>query len=219
MPPNARVAVPRRSARGTFAPAGSMSQPSLRPWSWQPPWPPPAASVSPAAGEGSRRRTPRRRVAFRLEGPNDAALVVPVCRRHRPVRLRLAELDPHVRRSDLATRLGLEEQPVGPGVGIGAGGAERLSVTRSTPCGSGALVTDVLACVVDLRRRFGLGCGLVGLNFMKPFTITIDFDRGHPHRQPDTALRSARCRPPRPSGAQGVGVRAWVAPTRLTPRA
>ncbi len=123
-------------------------------------------------------------VAFRLEGPNDAALVVPV---HIDgtgpydfvfdTGSTLTCVDP-----DLAAHLELEEQPVGPGIGIGAGGAERLSVVSIDSVRIGrAVVTDVLACVIDLQtaRRFGLEVhGLVGLNFMKPFTVTIDFNRG-----------------------------------------
>lgn len=137
-----------------------------------------------AAGKGiAPPDTAAGEVAFRLEGPNDAALVVPVYIDGTgpydfvfDTGSTLTCVDP-----DLATRLGLEEQPVGPGVGIGAGGAERLSVVSIDSVRIGrALVTDVLACVVDLQtaRRFGLEVhGLVGLNFMKPFTITIDFER------------------------------------------
>ncbi|HEX6941165.1 MAG TPA: retropepsin-like aspartic protease [Longimicrobiales bacterium] len=133
-----------------------------------------AAPADTAAGE----------VPLRLVGPNDAALVVPV---HIDgtgpydfvfdTGSTLTCIDP-----ELAGRLGLEEQPVGPGVGIGAGGAERLSVVAVDSIRIGrAVVTDVLACVIDLEiaRRFGLDVhGLVGLNFMKPFRITIDFGRG-----------------------------------------
>lgn len=140
---------------------------------------PPAAGRATAPADSAAGE-----VAFRLEGPNDAALVVPVhIEGTGPYDFvfdtgsTLTCVDP-----DLAARLGLEEHSVGPGVGIGAGGAERLSVVSidSVRIG-GALVTDVLACVVDLQtaRRFGLEVhGLVGLNFMKPFTVTIDFDRG-----------------------------------------
>lgn len=171
----------------------------------------------PAAGEGiAPPETAAGEVAFRLEGPNDAALVVPVHINGTgpydfvfDTGATLTCVDP-----DLAAQLGLQEQPVGPGVGIGAGGAERLSVVSIDSVRIGrALVTDVLACVVDLQtaRRFGLEVhGLVGLNFMKPFTITIDFDRQVIRIvQPDTAQRFADGPrpPPPPPGAQGSGPR------------
>ncbi|HEX7117361.1 MAG TPA: retropepsin-like aspartic protease [Longimicrobiales bacterium] len=133
-----------------------------------------AAPTDTAAGE----------IPIRLVGPNDAALVVPVhINGTGPYDFvfdtgsTLTCVDP-----GLAGRLGLEERPVGPGVGIGAGGAERLSVVAMDSVRIGpAVVADLLACVIDLEpaRRFGLEVhGLVGLNFMKPFRITIEFDRG-----------------------------------------
>lgn len=139
----------------------------------------------PAAGRATAPPdTAAGEVAFRLEGPNDAAFVVPVYIEGTgpydfvfDTGSTLTCVDP-----DLAAHLELEEHPIGPGVGIGAGGAEELSVVVIDSVRIGrAVVTDVLACVVDLQtaRRFGLEVhGLVGLNFMRPFTITIDFERG-----------------------------------------
>lgn len=122
-------------------------------------------------------------VAFRLAGPNEAALVVPVHVNGAgpydfvfDTGATITCVDP-----DIVRRLGLEETPFAPGVGIGVGGAERVRVVRLASLRIGAArVEDVLACVLELEQVRGLGLevhGLVGLNFMKPFRITLDFER------------------------------------------
>lgn len=123
-------------------------------------------------------------VPFRLIGPNDAALVVPVhINGSGPYDFvfdtgaTLTCVDP-----TLVEDLALEEVPVVPGIGIGAGGAERLSVVAIDSMRiAAARVSDLRACVLDLAqaRRFGVDVhGLVGLNFMQPFRITLDFQNG-----------------------------------------
>ncbi len=121
-------------------------------------------------------------VPFRLVGPGDAALAVPVHINGTgpydfvfDTGATITCVDP-----DLVRTLDLEERPVAPGIGIGAGGAERLRVVGVDSMRIGAAeVHDLTACVLDLEqaRRFGVDVhGLVGLNFMKPFRITLDFE-------------------------------------------
>lgn len=123
-------------------------------------------------------------IPIRLVGPNDAALVVPVHINGAgpydfvfDTGATLTCVDPV-----LVEQLGLEELPLAPGFGIGAGGAERLEVVAIDSMRIAmAGVSDLMACVLDLSqaRRFGVDVhGLVGLNFIKPFRVTIDLTNG-----------------------------------------
>src|SRR5690606_10394965 len=79
----------------------------------------------------------------------------------------------------VAEALALPEVAAGTGVAIGARGAEQVRIVRVDSMRIGtATAHDLLACVTDLDvlRAIGPGVrGLVGLNFMKPFRVTLDF--------------------------------------------
>ncbi|HLU25441.1 MAG TPA: retropepsin-like aspartic protease [Longimicrobiales bacterium] len=120
-------------------------------------------------------------VAFRLAGPNGAALLVPVHLNGQGPMEFVFDTGATVTCVDasVAEALALPEVAAGTGVAIGARGAEQVRIVRVDSMRIGtATAHDLLACVTDLDvlRAIGPGVrGLVGLNFMKPFRVTLDF--------------------------------------------
>jgi predicted aspartyl protease len=122
-------------------------------------------------------------VAFDLAGPNGAAVVVPV---------RIDGEGPFQFAVDtgatltcvdvgLAERLALPEMKgtVGLGAGVGGAGALRLVSLESFEMGS-SRASRLPAAVIDLQHVQGAGIeidGLVGLNFLKNYRVTFDFER------------------------------------------
>jgi clan AA aspartic protease (TIGR02281 family) len=131
------------------------------------------APVDSAAGE----------VAFELAGPGGAALVVPVfINGQGPFDFVLDTGATFTCVDDaLAERLGLQEQRGQVAIGAGVGGAGRVRLVRMDSLRIGeARVERMTACVLDLQalRSIGTGVhGLVGLNFLKSFRVTLDFQR------------------------------------------
>ncbi len=122
-------------------------------------------------------------VEFRMAGPNDAAIIVPVKINGRgPYDFVLDTgatftcLD-----DEFADELKLPEWKGSFGtvvVGPGGGGMKLLKV-ETLEVGN-ARATGLAACSIDLNRMAppGLGIkGLVGLNFLKSYRITIDFEK------------------------------------------
>ncbi len=120
---------------------------------------------------------------FRLVGPGEAALVVPVHLNGRgpyDFILDTGATLTCVTRS-VADTLDLRESRV-PAVGVGVGGAGRVQLAQvdSLRLG-GTLALDVPVCLLDLSQTSILGTeieGLLGLNVLKEFRVTIDFERG-----------------------------------------
>jgi len=122
-------------------------------------------------------------VAFTMAGPTDAAIVVPVfVNGEGPFDFVLDTgatftcVD-----AELARRLALPERTGARGVGAGVGGAGQIRLVRvdSVRVG-GASAEGLTACEVDLRHARQVGVeadGLLGLNFLKPFRVTLDFER------------------------------------------
>ena len=120
---------------------------------------------------------------FRWAGPGDAAMVVPVrINGGEPVDLifdtgaTLPCVD-----SALATRLALPERRamIGAAVGIGGAGRVRLHAADSLQLG-GSVVRDLTVCSMDLQALRAIGPevhGLLGLNVLRSFRVTIDFER------------------------------------------
>lgn len=145
------------------------------------------ASAACETGAPARVRAPADTAAgevpFQLAGPADAAIIVPVyVNGEGPFDFVLDTgatftcLD-----LDLARRLALPERPGAIGVGAGVGGAGRVRLVRmdSVRVG-GAVAEDLTGCEVDLRHAERVGIefdGLLGLNFLKPFRVTLDFER------------------------------------------
>lgn len=122
-------------------------------------------------------------IPFRLAGPTDAAIVLPV---------RLNGQGPYdfvldtgatltcVNRS-LADSLRLPEREGmrGFGAGVATQGRVRLVGIDSLRVG-GAAAFDLVGCVLDLEGMQSIGLkvdGLLGLNFLKPFRVALDFQR------------------------------------------
>jgi predicted aspartyl protease len=122
-------------------------------------------------------------VAFELAGPGGGALVVPVhVNGGGPFRFVLdtgATLT--CVGSALADSLALPEQRGTVGVGAGIGGTGRMRLVRldSLRVG-GAMASGMTACSLDLEHIAEIGFdvqGLLGLNFLREFRVTLDFDR------------------------------------------
>jgi predicted aspartyl protease len=81
----------------------------------------------------------------------------------------------------LASRLALPEVTgvVGMGAGIGSSGRLKLAKIDSLRIGQ-TTAHDVQGCVLSLENLRGIGLepdGLVGLNVLKEFRVTLDFER------------------------------------------
>jgi predicted aspartyl protease len=120
---------------------------------------------------------------FQLSGPGGAAIVVPVSiNGHAPVDLildtgaTLTCID-----TAFARQLALPERrmAIGMAVGIGAAGRVRLHAVDSLRVGN-AVARKLTVCAMDLRALRPLGRdvhGLLGLNVLRNFRVTLDFKR------------------------------------------
>ena len=122
-------------------------------------------------------------ISFRLAGPGGAALLVPVFIDGRgPYQLvldtgaTLTCLD-----QALAAELGLERARGAVGVGAGIGGSGRLRLFRVDSLRVGAArLEDLTVCALDLAHIAALDAqvkGLLGLNVLRNFKVTLDFER------------------------------------------
>lgn len=122
-------------------------------------------------------------VDLRFVGANDAALVVSV---------RLNGEGPFDFILDtgatmtcvttrLAERLDLPPLEGAMGVGAGIGGSGRIDLVRLDSLSVGdARASGLSACVIDLQHIAQMGVdvdGLLGLNFLRAFEVTLDFGR------------------------------------------
>lgn len=122
-------------------------------------------------------------VPFRLEGAGGAVMIVPVTVNGAGPFDFALDTGATLTCIDvtLADELLLPERPgqVGLGAGIAGQGAIKLVEIDALSVGEAA-ATDLTACVIDLQHIQGLGVdirGLVGLNFLKNYRVTIDFER------------------------------------------
>ena len=120
---------------------------------------------------------------FRFAGPGGAAIVVPVSVDGRaPVDLIIDTGATMTCVDDaLAREWNLPEQrlAVGMAVGIGAAGRVRLHRADSVRVGA-AVVRRATVCSMDLQVLQAVGPGvrgLLGLNVLREFRMTLDFDR------------------------------------------
>jgi hypothetical protein len=76
---------------------------------------------------------------------------------------------------------GLPDVPGTISLGAGVGETGRFELARiDTFRVGGAVATELPACVLDLTRFRQIGVdihGLVGLNLLKQFRVSLDFDR------------------------------------------
>ena len=122
-------------------------------------------------------------VAFELSGPGGAALMVPVyVNGQGPFRFvldtgaTLTCVD-----QQIAARLELPQARGVTGVGAGVGSSGRMQIVRVDSVRLGAArAEELMACALDLQHTGSVGLeidGLLGLNFLRAFRVTIDFER------------------------------------------
>jgi predicted aspartyl protease len=127
--------------------------------------------VDPAPGE----------VSFELAGPGGAALVVPVEVNGEGPFPFILDTGATLTCLDeaLVMALDLRDAPGTVGVGGGLQGFGRMRVVSIDSVAVGeARATDLLGCAVDLSsmQQAGLDVrGLLGLNFLKAYRVTLDF--------------------------------------------
>lgn len=122
-------------------------------------------------------------IAFRFEGPGEAALMVPVEINGAGPFAFVLDTGATLTCVDqaLVDSLGLPAQrgAVGTGATVGGTGAVRLVRLDSLRLG-GAAAQDLPACVLDLAHIGDVGVqvdGLLGLNFLRRFDLALDFRR------------------------------------------
>ena len=122
-------------------------------------------------------------IRFELAGAGGAALVVPVFLNGTGPYQFVMDTGATVTCVDdaLATRLALEDVSgvMGTAAGVSGQGQLRLVELDSLRL-SGVSTHELQACVVDLEHLGGMGLeldGLIGLNVLKEFRVTIDFER------------------------------------------
>ena len=122
-------------------------------------------------------------IAFELQGPGGVALMVPVHVNGSGPFDFILDTGATVTCVDrsIARDLSLRDVPgaVGTGAGVGSEGRLQLVEIDSLRIG-GAIAFDLQGCVVDLQHLESMDLdvdGLVGLNFLSEFHVTLDFDR------------------------------------------
>ena len=122
-------------------------------------------------------------VAFRLAGQDGAALLVPVHVNGEGPFDFVLDTGATVTCIDAALADSLSLPPLRGAVGMGAGatGAGQLRLVRMDSVRvAGARASGLPGCVLDLAHIRSVGFeadGLLGLNFLKPFRVTLDFER------------------------------------------
>lgn len=122
-------------------------------------------------------------IAFELAGPGGAALLVPVHINGTGPYQFVFDTGATVTCVDeeLANDLALREVRgvVGTAAGVGGQGGVRIVALDSLRMGA-VRVHELQACVVDLEHLSGMGLeldGLIGLNVLMEFRVTLDFAR------------------------------------------
>ncbi len=122
-------------------------------------------------------------VGFEWAGPGGAALVVPVSINGRDSVDLILDTGATLTCVDtaLVRELALPEQRrvFGAAVGVGGAGAVRLHAVDSLRIG-GAVVRGLSVCALDLQALRAVGRdirGLLGLNALREFHVTLDFER------------------------------------------
>lgn len=121
--------------------------------------------------------------AFRLAGPGGAALVVPVYLDGKGPFDLILDTGATLTCVDeaLARELGLRERvgAIGGAVGVGGAGRVRLYALDSLRLGATS-AAGLTVCAIDLGGLAAVSPGtrgLLGLNFLKSFRVTLDFER------------------------------------------
>jgi predicted aspartyl protease len=132
-------------------------------------------------------------VEFTMAGPGGAALMVPVyVNGEGPLDFVLDTGATFTCVSEeTAERLRLPERPTA-GIGVGVGGTSRLRLVQVDSLRLGGAAAESLpACLLDLAHTEAIGLsmdGLLGLNFLSSFLVTLDFERGVVRLEPPGGL-------------------------------
>jgi len=147
----------------------------------------PALAVCEGAGGRARVQPPADSAAgevpFRLAGPGGAAVVVRAALNGRDSVDLIVDTGATLTCLDerFARELQLPEQRGMVGAGVGVGGSGRVRLVRVDSLRVGTMTAeDLMACTLDLAAldRVTPGArGLLGLNFLKNFRVTLDFRR------------------------------------------
>jgi predicted aspartyl protease len=122
-------------------------------------------------------------VPFEMEGPGGAALVVPVYLNGEGPHDFVLDTGATLTCVDeaLADTLGLPEQTGGLAFGAGVGGSGRVRLVGLDSLQVGeARAFDLTACTLNLEQFQQAGLhvdGLIGLNFLSSFRVTLDFEQ------------------------------------------
>ena len=137
-----------------------------------------------AVSPGSPSETAPGEVRFELAGPNDAALIVPVKINGKGPYDFVLDTGATFTCIDraLAEELKLPDWSGPPGTVIMTGDQGQMGFVKTDTftIGDTAGASELVACKLDLSRMqppgFGIK-GLVGLNFLKSYRVTINFDQ------------------------------------------
>lgn len=144
-----------------------------------------ATSCGPAGGGPVAEPTATKpgEIPFEVAGPGGMAIVVPVHINGKGPYNFVVDTGATFTSVDaaLADELGLQAKPgaIGFGSGVGGSGSMRIVEIDSLEVGS-ASAKDVTAAVLDLSgfKKTGVDVnGLLGLNFLKNYRATFDFER------------------------------------------
>ncbi|PAP77790.1 hypothetical protein BSZ37_15730 [Rubrivirga marina] len=138
----------------------------------------------PVSGEPSRIEAPADSsgIAFSLEGPGGAAIVVPVSINGGPERPFVLDTGATLTCLDaaVADSLDLPSRPGVRGTGAGIGGVGSVGIVQADSFRVGDVTAyDLTICTLDLSAIEGVGLeadGLVGLNFLTSFRVGLDFE-------------------------------------------
>lgn len=137
-----------------------------------------------AVSPGSPSETAPGEVNFKLAGPNKAAIIIPVKINGKGPYDFVLDTGATFTCVDrnLSDELKLADWKGPLGTVIITGGADEMGFVKidTLEVGDTARASDLVACKLDLSRMqppgFGVK-GLVGLNFLKSYRVTIDFAR------------------------------------------
>lgn len=122
-------------------------------------------------------------ISFEWAGANDAAILVPVHINGRGPYSFVLDTGATLTCVDqgIASELSLPEATGRIGFGAGIGGSGRMTLVTADSVRIGAaMAEDLPVCALDLSSMGNVGIeldGLLGLNFLRPFRMAIDFDR------------------------------------------
>ena len=122
-------------------------------------------------------------IPFQLAGQNGAAIIVPVNINGEGPYDFVLDTGATVTCVDAALADSLALPPLRGAIGTGAGatGSGQLRLVRIDSVRvAGASAAGLPGCVLDLAHIQAVGFeadGLLGLNFLKPFRVTLDFER------------------------------------------